>query len=178
MPSGSSARVFPAEASLSCPRCRIPLATGTEAACARCSYRLRREDGFWDSGAAVDQGAFPEPRREHLEGIEGRHFWFPARDRLVLAAIDRLGRRWDGVAELGCATGRLLPALAGRARAVFGVDQYAASLRGAAARCPEAVLIRGDVSRVPLADGCLDLVVALDVLEHVDPAAFLAESRR
>jgi SAM-dependent methyltransferase len=40
------------------------------------------------------------------------------------------------------------------------------------------VLIEGDATRVPLADASFDLVVALDVLEHVAPEALLGEARR
>jgi SAM-dependent methyltransferase len=38
--------------------------------------------------------------------------------------------------------------------------------------------VQADIRDVPLADGQFQLAMALDVLEHVDPAEFLLEARR
>jgi SAM-dependent methyltransferase len=179
MPSVSSEPAFPADPFLVCPECGVPMGgSASTRACRRCAYRCWRADGFWDTDAAAAPAGFTEDRREHLGHLEGRHFWFPPRDRLVLGVLDGLRPRWPSAIEIGCGTGRLLPALAGRADVVFGVDQFAASVREAAGRCPEAVLLRADARRVPLAPRSLDLVIALDVLEHVEPDRLLGEARR
>jgi SAM-dependent methyltransferase len=59
-----------------------------------------------------------------------------------------------------------------------GVDAYDESLARARRNAPGAVLVQANVCRVPLAGEQFDLAVALDVLEHVEAAAFLAEARR
>ena len=61
---------------------------------------------------------------------------------------------------------------------MVGVDAYPESLARARRRAPGAVLVQANVCCVPLAGGQFDLAVALDVLEHVEPAGLLAEARR
>jgi 2-polyprenyl-6-hydroxyphenyl methylase/3-demethylubiquinone-9 3-methyltransferase len=73
--------------------------------------------------------------------------------------------------DLGCGAGLLAPHVAGKGYRHVGVDLTASALRSAAAHGVTAVL--GDVGAVPLADGCADVVVAGEILEHVPdlPAA-------
>jgi SAM-dependent methyltransferase len=68
--------------------------------------------------------------------------------------------------------------LAARHRRVVGVDAYRASLTRARSLVAAVTLIEGDVCGLPLGDKQFDVAVALDVLEHVAPAPFLAEARR
>ena len=176
MPSGSSAHASGTDARLSCPRCRATLPRPDGSAC--CGFWVRRADGFWDTSAPETASGFSPERRNHLESIEGLHFWFAARDRLLLTLLDRLSDRREAVLELGCGSGRVLSALSSRAGTVAGIDLYAASLRAAAACCPEALLLRCDAREVPLEEGRFDIVLALDVLEHVAPLDLLREAFR
>lgn len=121
---------------------------------------------------------FTAARSDHLQVLEG-HFWYAGRRDLVLRRLDRV--RPDGlgrVVELGCGRGLLLGDLAARADALLAVEGHAEAAAAAARRCPEALVLRGDLTALPLEGGQADVVVALDVLEHVDPDAFLAEARR
>lgn len=101
------------------------------------------------------------------------HWLAAARGRLVPAAA-----RPDAVlVDLGCGAGLLAPHLAGKGYRHIGVDRSAASLRQAAGSGMHAVL--GDVLAVPLADGCADVVVAGEILEHVpDLRGAVAEACR
>lgn len=67
--------------------------------------------------------------------------------------------------DLGCGAGLLAPHVAGKGYRHVGVDLTASALRTAAAHGVTAVL--GDVSAVPLADRCADVVTAGEILEHV-----------
>jgi len=67
--------------------------------------------------------------------------------------------------DLGCGAGLLAPHLVGKGYRHVGVDLTRSALEQAAAHGVRA--LRGDVTRVPLADGCADVVVAGEVLEHV-----------
>lgn len=61
------------------------------------------------------------------------------------------------------------------------IDSFAIDLAPDAAGVPGAARVRGDGTRLPLADGAVDVVVSSDALEHVPPAArplFLDELRR
>lgn len=85
------------------------------------------------------------------------------------------GRRGMRVVDLGCGEGPLAAAVTGRHR-VVGVDASRAMLRGARRHAP---VVQGDITRLPFTRGCVDAVVAVNVLDHLDrPAAALAEARR
>lgn len=95
------------------------------------------------------------------------HWLAVARAALVPAA-----RREGAVlVDIGCGAGLLAPHLAGTGYRHVGVDLTASALAQAAAH--GVTVLRGDAGAVPLRDGCADVVVAGEILEHVPdlPAA-------
>lgn len=140
---------------------------------------IARSGGIWRAAPGFRPPGFSAARRAHLAALEPDHFWFPARRRLLAALLARGAARQRGAAiELGCGSGTALPLLATDHSICVGVEGHPESLVAARARVPDAVLIEGDATRVPLADAGFDLAIALDVLEHVDPEALLAEAHR
>lgn len=100
-----------------------------------------------------------------------------------LARIDRLvAERAPGrVLEVGCGEGIVMRYLRERhpRLAIDGVELDGTALRTARARHPDRPLLQGDVFRLPLRDASYDLVLCLEVLEHLgDPARALVEIRR
>jgi 2-polyprenyl-6-hydroxyphenyl methylase/3-demethylubiquinone-9 3-methyltransferase len=87
------------------------------------------------------------------------------------------------VVDLGCGGGLLVEPLSTRAARVIGVDLSRRSLgaarrHGSGARARR-LYVAGDCARAPLCDGCADLVVLGDVIEHLrDPAATIGEAAR
>jgi 2-polyprenyl-6-hydroxyphenyl methylase/3-demethylubiquinone-9 3-methyltransferase len=101
------------------------------------------------------------------------HWLARARGALVPPA----GRPGAVLVDLGCGAGLLAPHVAGKGYRHVGVDLTASALDVAAAHGVHA--IRGDVTAVPLADGCADVVTAGEILEHVaDHAGAVAEACR
>jgi len=86
------------------------------------------------------------------------------------------------VADLGVGTGALAETLAPFAGRIIGVDRSDQMLRAATLRLAKhrnVELRKGDLERLPLQDGELDLAVLALVLHYVvDPQAVLAEIRR
>jgi 2-polyprenyl-6-hydroxyphenyl methylase/3-demethylubiquinone-9 3-methyltransferase len=79
--------------------------------------------------------------------------------------------------DLACGGGLMAPHVARLGYRHVGVDLGDAGLR--VARAHGVRPVRGSVLAVPLADGCADVVVAGEVLEHVaDDVAVLAECAR
>jgi ubiquinone/menaquinone biosynthesis C-methylase UbiE len=92
--------------------------------------------------------------------------------------------RPDGVAlDLGCGTGVMLDHLARRYPRVVGLDISQEMLEGYdLTRLPPGLrlgLLRGDMSRLPLASGSVDVIVCRSALHHMeDEAAVLREIAR
>jgi 2-polyprenyl-6-hydroxyphenyl methylase / 3-demethylubiquinone-9 3-methyltransferase len=77
--------------------------------------------------------------------------------------------------DLGCGGGLLAPHVAGYRH--VGVDLVDSALRQAGAH--GVAPVRADVARLPLADGCADVVSAGEILEHVtDLSTVVAEACR
>ncbi|MFC9429491.1 methyltransferase domain-containing protein [Streptomyces sp. NPDC056987] len=100
-------------------------------------------------------------------------------------AVARLGLRPGQTAlDLGCGTGRALPALragVGEKGAVLGVDVTAAMLLAAAreGRCGPAGLLLADCYRLPLPPGTVDGIFTAGLLDHLpDPVTALREWAR
>lgn len=160
-----------------CRACGAASPAGAESWRCACGAAFARAGGIWRVDRLEPEG-FSAASREHLATFEEDHFWFEGRERLLLAVLGRQPAQPRRAIDLGCGNGRFLAALAERGIAATGVDAYEDSLRRAAARAPAATLLAADVTAVPLPAAGFDLVAALDVLEHLEPARLLGEARR
>ncbi len=148
-------------------------------------------DGFLVGGERVPYLAFPvgEPGWSddlttlHEETNGADHPLDVASRARALAALRRLrfGDRRGALLEVGCSSGYFLRAAraAYPGATILGADAVDRPLRALAAADPTLPLLRFDLTRAPLADACLDVVVALNVLEHIrDDAAAVREIHR
>ena len=99
-----------------------------------------------------------------LTELEDRHWWYRERRHLVARAIQ--GLRPGLALDVGAAGG-------GNTRVLQAAGWQAAALEygeEGARVCAERGIpvLRGDATRLPLPGGSLDLVVAYDVLEHIE----------
>lgn len=110
---------------------------------------------------------------------------FPDDTPAYEAAVAELGlRAADAAVDVGCGTGRALPALraaVGPKGTVIGTDLTPQMLREAAraGRGRYALLVEADAARLPLAAGTQDALFAAGLLHHLaDPVAGLREFAR
>jgi SAM-dependent methyltransferase len=115
-----------------------------------------------------------------LRQIEGTHWWFAGRRRIIAAVLRRLGVQPQSVLDVGCGAGTNLELLAELhpASALVGIDIEREPL--AYCRMDRAApVLQADVRHLPFASAAFDLITAFDTLEHVeDDAAVLQELRR
>ena len=83
------------------------------------------------------------------------------------------------VLEVGCGEGYGTALLAASARSVLGLDYDATTVCHAARRYPRPRFVRANAVALPVRAGSADVVVALQVIEHLwGPDEFLRECRR
>lgn len=161
-----------------CPNCFIALSsTGDEHRCYRCGWTRHRAGRLWLADHDIAPKGFDLAAVVRLQSMEN-HFWVRERRRLIECLLHDLAETGQFAAELGCGTGGLLPLLESRFSQVMGVDAHARLLEQAARNSSKTELFQADACSSTLPPGIFDLIMSMDVIEHVDPDAFLTEARR
>ncbi len=112
-----------------------------------------------------------------LPGIAVENYWFRRHE----AAYEMIAPWCRGavVLEAGCGEGYGAERLADSAHRVVGVDYDEAAVAHVAASYPRIATVRANLARLPLRPGAADVVVSLQVIEHLwDQAEFLADAVR
>jgi ubiquinone/menaquinone biosynthesis C-methylase UbiE len=112
---------------------------------------------------------------------------FQTRNPVVQHLIDRFYQRLESTVsplaprsllDAGCGEGETLTRLSAP-ECLVGLDVNADAVAFAARRCPRAEVLRGSVYQLPFADRSFDLVLCLEVLEHLqEPQRAVAELGR
>jgi SAM-dependent methyltransferase len=110
------------------------------------------DQDLWDPGAA--------------KGLE----WLVEQRLLADIVVNVAAGRRCSIADLACGTGRILQFLSGLIPSPTGIDVSPEMLELARSRCPQAVLIQGDVTADPeLAPGPFDLITAFRFFLNAEP---------
>jgi SAM-dependent methyltransferase len=139
--------------------------------CPQCSYEPERIDGsfaFAPELARAGEGFEPE-YFARLADQEAGNFWFRARNRLLIWALERYFPDAQNLLEIGCGTGFVLSGfkVAFPKLILSGSEVFSEGLGFAAARLPGVELFQMDARRIPFREE-FDLIGAFDVLEHIE----------
>ena len=110
---------------------------------------------------------------EQMHRHAQKHWWFRGRQKIVLSLLNRFYTRPENarVLDLGCGTGVNLPALAQYGE-VWGADPSDKALAFCRSSMPKDFTGRLDEiwlpDKVPYDDNSFNLIVMMDVLEHVE----------
>ncbi len=129
---------------------------------------------------AGDDAGFDPALFRAIADCEPGHFWFRARNRLLLWLLARFGSTVDDFLEIGCGSGYVLGAIHARFPhwRLVGSEVHVAGLAIARERLPDLPLLQLDATAMPF-EGCFDGIGAFDVIEHIaDADAALAGIRR
>jgi SAM-dependent methyltransferase len=118
--------------------------------------------------------------REQFE-LEDAHWWFEGRRAVIWALLDRAGLTAPGeglrILDAGCGTGRNLIEF-GRLGDARGIDSSPEAIEFCRRRGVGGAT-EGRLEGLPFEDGAFDLILATDVLEHIeDDRSVMRELRR
>ena len=110
-------------------------------------------------------------RSEHFQALaqlEDGSFWFRARNRLVIWALQRFAAQAGSFLEVGCGTGFVLREVASRftGMRVAGSEVLIDGLGYASGRLPGAEFLQMDAREMPFVEE-FDAIGLFDVLEHI-----------
>lgn len=118
---------------------------------------------------AHDSPGFRPEHFARLAALEEDHFWFRARNELIVYALRRFFPRARNMLEIGCGTGYVLRGVTESLPnlRVSGSEIFLEGLGFAAQRLPSADLFQMDARRIPF-EGEFDIIGAFDVIEHIE----------
>lgn len=128
-------------------------------------------------GTNPKMGGFDRRSFSYLASREASHFWFKARNQIILWALDKLAGRFETFLEIGCGTGFVLEAISRKfpATLIFGGELHSEGLEYAKKRLPKADLFQLDATQM-FSKKQIDCIGAFDVLEHINQDELVLEN--
>jgi ubiquinone/menaquinone biosynthesis C-methylase UbiE len=120
----------------------------------------------------VGESGWTDDLTSFHEDIAGDSHYIDRASRAhALEALRRfLPRQPSVVMDIGCSSGYMLETMKANlpGATIIGADYVRGPLEQLAQRMPDVPLLQFDLTRCPLPSGCLDAVVLLNVLEHIE----------
>lgn len=153
-----------------CPKCET-LFEGKIFLCPQCNFKPENSGGFlsFNSALTKDDGNFPIEGFAKLYQKESQNFWFKARNRIILWALDHFFPCAQSMMEIGCGTGFVLEGISNHRSytRLVGTEVFSQGLSFASERLKnKAELFQIDARNIPFKNE-FDIIGAFDVLEHI-----------
>jgi SAM-dependent methyltransferase len=154
-------------------KCLVCSATfsSPDSCCLVCGSGPEIQEGFLAYAPALAQGGggFKAAYFAELARLEAGHFWFRARNRLIIWALGKYCSEFRSFLEIGCGTGYVLSGIANAypGAQLHGSEIFTAGLAFAAARQPTIDFMQMDGRAIPFVEE-FDSIGAFDVLEHIE----------
>lgn len=127
--------------------------------------------------STVEPAPLPLTGERTVPGIPEENYWFRRHEVVYEWLLD--GCRGARVLEAGPGEGYGAAMIASVAEVVVGVDYDRSATEHIRDVYPAVGITRGNLVTLPLADSCIDVIVNLQVIEHLwDQLGFLRECRR
>lgn len=139
----------------------------------RDNYKGSGVRAFWDT--CEDPFNLREGKRG-ARAVQAAFDWYV--DPATAYVLKFLPEGADRLLEVGCGNGAGLSRLAGVCGKLYGIDMAGRRCRAARACAPSAVVICGDATALPFADGMFDVVYVRDLLMYGGVDRIIEESKR
>lgn len=143
----------------------------TNICCPVCGFAPETNDGvpLYAPALAKQSGGFKAGYFQELFRLESGYFWFRARNRLILWALNKYAPRFHGFLEVGCGTGYVLSGISEAYPNAYlrGSELFAEGLKFAIERQPTIQFMQMDAREIPFFDE-FDVIGAFDVIEHIE----------
>jgi len=103
---------------------------------------------------------------DYLHQLErNRHFWIQGKHLIIKDLVNQA--KPGSLLDIGCGTGSLLLSLSSKVDSITGIDLSEKAVKHCRQIMPQANFVEGEATQLRFADNSFDLVLALDVIEHV-----------
>lgn len=139
--------------------------------CSDCHAVPEIQDGFtaYAPALSAEGRGFNVAFFADLAQLEHGHFWFRARNRLIIWTLGKYCPEFRSFLEIGCGTGYVLSGIADAFpdAEIHGSEIFTAGLSFAATRISQSNLMQMDARQIPFMEE-FDAIGAFDVLEHIE----------
>jgi SAM-dependent methyltransferase len=139
--------------------------------CPRCDHEPKWADSTLCFTSELSQtgDGYPSGAHDSLFELEAGHFWFRARNQIILWALAKHFPAAQSFFEIGCGTGFVLSGVGAQhpGMKLFGSERLHRGLYFTAQRLPQATLYQMDARKIPFKNH-FDVIGAFDVLEHIE----------